>query len=347
MYNFRNITLSHITKIIEDFGEKKFRATQINEWIWKKNISDFNQLSNIPENLIKFLQSNYFLDNLKIDFHISSKDRTTKCLFKTIDNLFLEGVLIPSDDRITACISSQIGCALNCDFCATGKLGFSRNLSIGEIYDEVFIINSLSISLFNKQLSNVVIMGMGEPLLNYENILAAINIITSNIGMNMSPQRITLSTAGIAPKIIQLADDNIKFNLSISLHSADNIIRSKIMPINNKYYLQDLSDAISYFYKKTNIRITYEYLLLNNINNSIDDAKKLAKFTKISPCKINLINYNSTEKSNYSKSEEEKTEKFKDFLESKNLIVTVRKSKGSDIAAACGQLIAQKNNLLI
>ena len=338
MENIRNKKILEIEKVLENIGEKKFRAKQIYEWLWKKNVNNFSQMTNLSQSLIEKLQNNFFIDAVKLDFYISGKDKTTKCLFKTIDSHNFEGVIIPSADRVTACISTQIACPLACTFCATGKLNFIRNLTTGEIFDEVFILNDLSKKIFNKKLSNIVVMGMGEPLLNYENVISAINIITSKESLEISPQRITLSTAGIVPKIIQLADDNIKFELAISLHSADNEIRSTLMPINKKFNLEELSNALIYFYKKTQKRITYEYLLLNNINDSIEDAKKLVDFTKITPCKINILEYNSIETTVFSTSSKFKLQKFVNFLESKNLIVTVRKSKGDDISAACGQL---------
>lgn len=336
MDNLRNLDNKNFETIIEAYGEKKFRAKQISEWIWKKGVDNFFEMKNIPIFLIEKLNSNFFLDKLKIDFKIMDKDKTTKILFKTYDNLQFEGVIIPTLDRVTACISTQIGCPLACKFCATGSLGFSRNLSVGEIFDEVFLLNKLSNEIFSSNITNIVIMGMGEPLLNYDNTLSAINILCSEQSFSMSPSRITLSTSGITPKIKQLADDKIKFELAISLHTADNEKRNRLMPINRKYDLEDLKKALVYFYNKVGARITYEYLLINGFNDSIEDAKKMAKFTKITPCKINIIEYNLTDNTSFKKSEN--LSAFKTFLENKNLIVTVRKSKGQNIAAACGQL---------
>lgn len=336
MENIRNLQNQELEAIVEKYGEKKFRAKQISEWLWKKGVASFSEMKNISENLIEKLQSDFFIDKLQIDFKVSSIDKTTKVLFRTYDDLQFEGVIIPAADRVTACISTQMGCPLACKFCATGTLGFTRNLSVGEIFDEVFLLNILTNDIFNSNLSNIVVMGMGEPLLNYENTLSAINILCSKQSFNLSPSRITLSTSGIAPKIKQLADDKIKFELAISLHSADNDKRNILMPINNKYDLEQLKEALIYFHKNTGTRITYEYLLLDGVNDSLEDARKLTEFTKISPCKINIIEYNFTNDADYKKSKNLST--FKEFLESKNLIVTVRKSKGQDIAAACGQL---------
>lgn len=342
--NIREFNYIELVDYLESIGEKKFRASQIYEWIWTKGSEDFDSMLNIPKTLIDKLNQCFLIDKIKPIFSISGKDKTTKFLFQSTDNLNFEGVLIPSSDRVTACISTQVGCNLNCSFCATGKLGFKRNLSTGEIFDQIFLLNKSSNELFGRNLSNIVIMGMGEPLLNYENTLNAINIVCSEKSMGISPQRITLSTAGIVPKIKQLADDNIKFNLSISLHSADLKKRSEIMPVNKKYSLNELREAIKYFYDKTKIRVTYEYLMLNGINDSIEDAILLTEFTKISPCKINLIEYNATNKDIFKSTDKNKLQDFLKFLENKNIVVTVRKSKGQDIDAACGQL-ANKNNI--
>ena len=260
----------------------------------------------------------------------------------TIDKCRFEGVLIPSADRVTACISTQVGCQMGCAFCATGKLGFKRNLTSGEIFHQIFSLNSMSSQIFGTNLSNIVIMGMGEPLMNYENTLYTINNICSDKSMGMSPQRITMSTCGIAPQIKRLADDCIKFNLSISLHSAIDDKRNKIMPINRKYNLLELSEAIKYFYKKTGSRITYEYLMLGDVNDSIDDARALTEFTKISPCKINIIEYNPHPGDIFKKTNNSALENFVRHIESCNIVVTIRKSKGLDIAAACGQLANMK-----
>jgi 23S rRNA (adenine2503-C2)-methyltransferase len=251
----------------------------------------------------------------------------------------VEGVLIPSKKRITACISSQVGCSLDCAFCATGTLKLERNLTAAEIYDQVFILNEESVSNFGKSLSNIVYMGMGEPLLNYNNMLESIRLITTEKGMGMSPKRITVSTAGIAKMIMKLADDKVRFNLAISLHSSNDETRSNLMSLNDSVPLQELRDAIRYFYDETNSRITYEYILFKGINDNVNDAKGLANFCKVSPCKINLIEYNTVDDFPYEKSTNKVTENFISYLEEKNLIVNLRKSKGKDINAACGQLV--------
>ncbi|MDD2635521.1 MAG: 23S rRNA (adenine(2503)-C(2))-methyltransferase RlmN [Bacteroidales bacterium] len=338
----RDVNFEKLVEFCKKNKQQKFRAGQISYWLWHKGVKDFKSMSDLPKQFREKLKEAFYFDNIKIVSTARSNDKTTKILFSSIDDKLFEGVLIPSRDRVTACISTQAGCPLNCSFCSTGKMGFIRNLSVGEIFGQVFELNKACEKLFGRLLSNIVIMGMGEPLLNYENTLEAVKHITNPNDLNFSPHRITLSTAGIAPKIMKLADDKIKFNLSISLHSADDKKRSEIMPINKKYNLEELRDAIKYFYEKTGQRITYEYLLLKNINDDLKDAKKLSQFTKITPCKINLIEYNFGDSDIYLPSDNKKMEDFMGFLKSKNLIVTLRKSKGQDINAACGQLANKK-----
>ncbi|MDD4217709.1 MAG: 23S rRNA (adenine(2503)-C(2))-methyltransferase RlmN [Bacteroidales bacterium] len=338
----RNLNFDKLVEFCKKNNQQEFRARQISYWLWHKGVSDFESMTDLPKKFRGALEEAFYFDNIKIESTNRSKDKTTKILFSSLDNKLFEGVLIPSKDRVTACISTQSGCPLNCSFCSTGKMGFIRNLRVGEIFGQVFELNETCKKLFGRFLTNIVIMGMGEPLLNYENTLEAIKHITNENDLGFSPHRITLSTAGIAPKIKSLADDKKKFNLSISLHSADNQKRSEIMPINKKYDLETLSAAIRYFYEKTGQRITYEYILLKGINDDIKDAEKLSQFTKISPCKINLIGYNSGDSDIYLPSDGKKTEEFMTFLKSKNLIVTLRKSKGQDINAACGQLANKK-----
>jgi 23S rRNA (adenine2503-C2)-methyltransferase len=254
------------------------------------------------------------------------------------DKLLVEGVLIPSKKRLTACVSSQVGCSLACEFCATGKLKLERNLTAAEIYDQVFILNEEAISNFGQPLSNIVFMGMGEPLLNYNALLASINFITTEQGMGMSAKRITVSTAGISKMIKKLADDKVRFNLAISLHSASNSKRDILMPINQKINLTELRNSVRYFYDKTGSRVTYEYILFKDLNDTLEDAQKLAQFAKASPCKINLIEYNTVDNLPYEKSSNKVTERFIAYLEERNIIANLRKSKGKDINAACGQL---------
>lgn len=340
--DIRSLSLSELEVFIVGIGEKKFRASQIMEWIWKKGAVSFDDMSNLPKPLRDKLSENFRFGNVVCVYSVASVDGTRKFLFETADSYRFEGVLIPSADRVTACISTQVGCQMGCAFCATGQLGFKRNLTSGEIFHQVFSLNRLSEESFGFPLSNIVIMGMGEPLMNYENTLSAINMICSAQSLGMSPQRITMSTCGIAPQIKHLADDGIRFNLSISLHSAIDSKRNEIMPINRKYNLTELSEAIRYFHEKTSTRITYEYLMLGGVNDSLDDACALTEFTKVSPCKINIIEYNPHPGDTFRRTNSDALEKFIRHIESCNIVVTIRKSKGMDIAAACGQLANMK-----
>lgn len=340
--DIRSLSLSELEVFIVGIGEKKFRASQIMEWIWKKGAVSFDDMSNLPKPLRDKLSENFRFGNVVCVYSVASVDGTRKFLFETADSYRFEGVLIPSADRVTACISTQVGCQMGCAFCATGQLGFKRNLTSGEIFHQVFSLNRLSEESFGFPLSNIVIMGMGEPLMNYENTLSAINMICSAQSLGMSPQRITMSTCGIAPQIKHLANDGIRFNLSISLHSAIDSKRNEIMPINRKYNLTELSEAIMYFHEKTSTRITYEYLMLGGVNDSLDDARALTEFTKVSPCKINIIEYNPHPGDTFRRTSSDVLEKFIRHIESCNIVVTVRKSKGMDIAAACGQLANMK-----
>ncbi len=337
--NIRNFTYDELEKLILNAGEKKFRVKQITDWIWNRAVGSFEEMNNIPKTTRSFLNDNAFIDQITQVKEFKSKDKTVKIIFRTTDNNFIEGVLIKSRDRATACISTQVGCPLSCGFCASGADGFVRNLTSGEIFDQIAMINKLSLEMNDKKLSNIVIMGMGEPLLNYENTLKTINHVCSDYSYGFSPKRITLSTVGLAPALISLADSEVRFNLAISLHSAIDNKRNMIMPINKKYNLDELKNAIKYFHEKTGQRITYEYLMLKDFNDSLDDAKALTEFTKISPCKINIINYNYTVGSDYKPSNPEQVEIFAQFLLSKNLVVNIRQSKGEDINAACGQLV--------
>ena len=272
-----------------------------------------------------------------------SNDGTIKNAFRLFDGNIVEGVLIPADDRMTACVSSQVGCSLTCKFCATGRMERLRNLNADEIYDQVVAIRNQAIEHFDIPLSNIVYMGMGEPLLNYTNVLQSIEHITSPLGLNMSPKRITVSTAGIAKMIKKLGDDEVKFNLALSLHAANDTKRSEIMPINEHNNLIALIDALKYFYEKTGTRITYEYIIFKDFNDSLNDARELYNFAKQVPCKINIIEYNPIENSEFLNTSLVKTEAFKDYLESKNIIVNIRRSRGKDIDAACGQLANKIN----
>jgi len=340
--DIRAFSLEELTTIVSSLGEKPFRAKQLYEWLWKKGVGDFEAMRTLPALLKQQLSEDYTICQLEERYAQKSEDGTYKLGFVLHDQALIEGVLIPAEDRTTACISTQVGCAMNCSFCATAQLGFNRNLSAGEIYDQVFRLNKLSEKHYKRKLSNIVVMGMGEPLLNYKAVMSAIDMICSNAGMGMSPSRITLSTVGIPKMIRQLADDKVKFNLALSLHAPTNEIRSKIIPANINHPLEHLVEAFNYFYSKTLSRITIEYLLLDGVNDSLEDAAELARFCKHFPVKINLIEYNKVEGIPYRPSHARNVEQFVQFLEKKNLIVHLRRSRGKDIDAACGQLANKK-----
>jgi 23S rRNA (adenine2503-C2)-methyltransferase len=340
--DIRAISLENIKEFLVEEGERPFRAKQIYEWLWEKSAHSFEEMSNLSKPLRELLQNHFEINALTIKNMQKSNDGTIKNAFRLFDGNIVEGVLIPADDRMTACVSSQVGCSLTCKFCATGRMERLRNLNADEIYDQVVAIRNQAIEHFDIPLSNIVYMGMGEPLLNYTNVLQSIEHITSPLGLNMSPKRITVSTAGIAKMIKKLGDDEVKFNLALSLHAANDTKRSEIMPINEHNNLEALMDALKYFYDKTGTRITYEYIIFKDFNDSLDDARELYNFAKQVPCKINIIEYNPIENSEFLNTSLDKTEAFKDYLESKNIIVNIRRSRGKDIDAACGQL-ANKN----
>lgn len=337
--NIRNLSLQDIESYFEELGEKKFRAKQVYEWLWQKQAQSFEAMTNLSKELRQKLANEFSLPALTIDATQYSEDGTVKSRFKTFDGHLVEGVLIPTDERKTACVSSQIGCSLSCKFCATGYIDRKRNLEFDEIYDEVVLINRQSERIYEKKLTNIVFMGMGEPLLNYKNVIKAIDKITSPDGLGMSPRRITVSTAGVAKMIRQLGDDNVKFKLALSLHAANDKKRHEIMPINDTNNIKSLIDALNYFYKHTKNEITFEYILFDNFNDSIEDADELIKIYRQVPADlINLIEYNPIDFAKFSKPSEQKTEAFMRHLEKNRVNVRLRRSRGKDIDAACGQL---------
>lgn len=340
--DIRALELPDLIQFLEENGEKKFRAKQIMEWLWKKSATSFDQMNNIGKGLQQLLSDNFEFKTIKVADQQVSSDRTIKCAFEVDDNKVIEGVLIPTTSRMTACISSQVGCSLSCKFCATGRLKMMRNLTAGEIYDQVVYLRNQANEKYDIALSNIVYMGMGEPLLNYKNVLTSIEKITSPEGLGMSPQRITVSTAGIAKMIKKLGDDQVKFNLALSLHAANDEKRNQIMDINETNNLEILADALKYFYDKTGTRVTFEYIIFKDFNDSIKDAHELANYARNLPVKINIIEYNPIDGGEYQQASPERVDAFAKFLESKNLIVNVRRSRGKDIDAACGQL-ANKN----
>jgi 23S rRNA (adenine2503-C2)-methyltransferase len=338
MKNLRHLSQAELETLIISIGEKPFRVKQINEWIWQKNISSIDEMLNLSKTTRERLKEEYFLGKLNIDHTQISDDTTIKNRFVLHDGHFVEGVLIPTETRVTACVSSQVGCSLSCKFCATGYMDRKRNLEFDEIYDQVKHLNDQSESNYEKKLSNIVFMGMGEPLLNYNNVLKSIEKITSPDGMGMSPSRITVSTAGVSKMIKKLADDKVKFNLAVSLHAANDVKRNEIMPINETNNIKVLIEALNYFYKATKSPITFEYILFKDFNDSVEDADELIKICRQVPSKVNIIEYNPISLAAFAKPTEEKVDAFMQYLERNKINARLRRSRGKDIDAACGQL---------
>jgi 23S rRNA (adenine2503-C2)-methyltransferase len=338
MKNLRHLSQAELETLIISIGEKPFRVKQISEWIWQKNISSIDEMLNLSKATRERLKEEYFLGKLNIDHTQISDDTTIKNRFVLHDGHFVEGVLIPTETRVTACVSSQVGCSLSCKFCATGYMDRKRNLEFDEIYDQVKHLNDQSESNYEKKLSNIVFMGMGEPLLNYNNVLKSIEKITSPDGMGMSPSRITVSTAGVSKMIKKLADDKVKFNLAVSLHAANDVKRNEIMPINETNNIKVLIEALNYFYKATKSPITFEYILFKDFNDSVEDADELIKICRQVPSKVNIIEYNPISLAAFAKPTEEKVDAFMQYLERNKINARLRRSRGKDIDAACGQL---------
>lgn len=336
--NIRNLTPEELTSFFLQRGEKAYRARQVYDWLWKKQARSFEQMTDLSLKTREMLSAGFSLPAIQVNTTQKSSDGTIKMSFRLFDGHIIEGVLIPSGTRMTACISSQVGCNLACKFCATGMIRYIRNLFFDEIFDQVAILSETALETYGHPLSHIVYMGMGEPLLNYHQVMKSVDKITSPESMGMSPQRITVSTVGIAPMIRQLGNDQARFHLALSLHSAINEKRNKIIPYNLRNSLDDLVDAVKDFHSRTKTRITLEYIMLKEFNDTMEDARALAAFCRNFPVKINLIQYNPVENSPYRDSGRERTQAFKAFLESKNLVVNIRRSRGKDIDAACGQL---------
>ena len=337
--NIRSLSLIELQLYFETLGEKKFRVKQVWEWLWQKHAHSFEDMSNLSKELRATLSNTFSLPAMRVDMAQFSSDGTVKTKFKTYDDHFVEGVLIPAENRQTACVSSQIGCSLSCKFCATGYMDRKRNLEFDEIYDQVVLLSQAAEKTNSRKLTNIVFMGMGEPLLNYKNVLKAIERITANDGLAMSPKRITVSTAGVAKMIRQLGDDKVRFNLALSLHAASDVKRNKIMPINETNNIQALIEALNYFHAKTSNDITFEYILFKGINDTMQDADDLIRIYKQVPVHlVNIIEYNPIDAADFQKPEREATQKFMDYLANHRVNVRLRISRGKDIDAACGQL---------
>jgi 23S rRNA (adenine2503-C2)-methyltransferase len=337
--NIRHLSLPALQEYFNTIGEKPFRAKQVYEWLWQKHAGSFDAMTNLSKQLRSALEEHFTLPALKVDATQHSTDGTIKNRFRLHDGHLVEGVLIPTENRQTACVSSQVGCSLSCKFCATGYMDRKRNLDFDEIYDEVALLNQQSLEASGKKLTNIVYMGMGEPLLNYKNVLQSIERITAEDGLAMSPKRITVSTAGVAKMIKQLGDDKVRFNLALSLHAANDRKRSEIMPINDTNSLKVLVEALNYFYKATQSQISFEYILFKDFNDSLKDADELIRIYRQVPADlINIIEYNPIDNARFQKPSEEAVEQFMAYLGKNRVNARLRRSRGKDIDAACGQL---------
>ena len=336
--DIRNLSENQIINFFEEKGFDSYRGRQLYEWIWKKSAHSFDDMTNLSKDLRLMLDSHFVINHIEVDKIQKSSDGTIKNAVKLFDDYTVESVLIPTDERTTACVSSQVGCSLDCHFCATAKLKRMRNLNPDEIYDQVVTINNQSLKYFNRSISNIVFMGMGEPLMNYNNLISSIEKISSDKGLNISQKRIVVSTSGIPKMIKKLADENLKVNLALSLHSAIEEKRNKIMPFSKKFSLDDIKESLLYWYSLTKRRITFEYIVWKGVNDNIDDINALIKYCKSVPSKVNLIEYNSIGDESFKSASQNMINLYKDLLEKNKITVTVRRSRGKDIHAACGQL---------
>ena len=343
--DIRSLSEDQIIDFFKEKGFDSYRGKQIYEWIWKKSTYSFDEMTNLSKDLRLMLNSNFVINHIEVDKIQKSSDGTIKNAVKLFDDYTVESVLIPTDNRTTACVSSQVGCSLDCKFCATSKLKRMRNLNPDEIYDQVVTINNQSLKYFKRSLSNIVFMGMGEPLMNYNNLIESIEKISSDKGLNISQKRIVVSTSGIPKMIKKLADENLKVNLALSLHSAIEETRNSIMPFSTKFSLEDIKESLLYWYSKTKRRITFEYIVWKGINDSVEDINALVNYCKYVPSKVNLIEYNSIGDENFKSASQSVINLYKDLLEKNKITVTVRRSRGKDIDAACGQLANKEVNL--
>lgn len=336
--DIRAQSLEELRAFFVQRGEKAFRGNQVYEWLWQKGAHRFEEMTNLSKALREKLEERFVINHIAVDQMQRSTDGTIKNAVKLHDGLVVESVLIPTETRTTACVSSQVGCSLDCRFCATARLKRMRNLNPDEIYDQVMVIDRQSRLYFGRPLSNIVFMGMGEPLMNYPNVMKAIDRITAEDGLGMSPRRITVSTSGVPKLIRKMADQAPRFNLAVSLHSAIEETRTRIMPFNERMPLSELREAIAYWYDKTRSRVTYEYVVWDGVNDGDADIRALLDFCRAAPCKVNLIEYNPIDDGMFRQAGESRIQAYVDALEGAGVTVTVRRSRGKDIDAACGQL---------
>lgn len=336
--DIRSLTKEQLRDFFVANGDKAFRGNQVYEWLWGKAVHSFDDMTNVSKETRNMLETNFIINHIKVDTMQRSEDGTVKNAVRLHDDLIVESVLIPTETRTTACVSSQVGCSLDCNFCATARLKRMRNLNPDEIYDQVVAIDRESRLYYNRPLSNIVFMGMGEPLMNYPNVMKSIEKITSDEGLGMSPKRITVSTSGISKMIKKMADDEVKFKLAVSLHSAIEETRNRIMPFTKNFPLLELKEALEYWYKKTKSKVTYEYVVWKGINDDQKSIDALVKFCKYVPCKVNLIEYNPIDDGEFQQASNQALENYISTLEKNNIVAKVRRSRGKDIDAACGQL---------
>lgn len=336
--DIRALTKDDLRAFFVKQGDKAFRGNQVYEWLWQKSAHTFKDMTNVSKETRQMLEDHFVINHIEVDTMQRSKDGTVKNAVRLHDGLIVESVLIPTATRTTACVSSQVGCSLDCKFCATARLKRMRNLNPDEIYDQVVAIDKESRLYHNRPLSNIVFMGMGEPLMNYNNVIKAIDKITSSEGLGMSAKRITVSTSGVPKMIKKMADDEVKFNLAVSLHSAIDSVRTSIMPFNDTFPLVDLKEALEYWYAKTKRKVSYEYVVWKGINDTQKDIDAFVKFCKYVPCKVNIIEYNPIDDGDFQQATNEALENYIAALEKNRIVVNVRRSRGKDIDAACGQL---------
>ena len=336
--DIRSLSKMQLRDFFELQNDKSFRGNQVFEWLWSKGAHHFDDMTNLSKTTRNLLETHFVINHIKVDTMQRSADGTVKNAVRLHDGLVVESVLIPTATRTTACVSSQVGCSLDCNFCATARLKRMRNLEPAEIYDQVLAIDKESRLYYNHPLSNIVFMGMGEPLMNYNNVLKAIEMITSNEGLGMSPKRIIVSTSGIPKMIKKLADDGVKFKLAVSLHSAITEIRNKIMPFSVNFPLSELRESLEYWYRLTKSKVSYEYVVWKGINDNQESIDAFVKFCKHVPCKVNLIEYNAIDDGDFQQADSESIDAYIEALEKTGIVVKVRRSRGKDIDAACGQL---------
>ena len=334
MRNIKDYNLDELKEEFLKLGEKQYRAEQVFKWIYIDEVTSFDEMTNLSKDLREKLKLEFKLHNFKILQKQESTDGTKKYLFDILDDNAIETVLMQYHHGKTICVSSQVGCKMGCKFCASTGIKFVRNLTAGEIVEQILAVQRDE----NVKISNIVFMGIGEPLDNYENVMKAIKILNNPKGLNIGARHISISTSGLVPKIYELADQDLQCTLSISLHATNNEKRSEMMPVNNKYNIEELMKACKYYINKTNKRISFEYALAKNNNDNLEDAKELVKLLHGMLCHVNLIPINKIENGKYVKSSNENIIRFRDYLNEKGIIATIRRELGSDIDAACGQL---------